>query len=188
MSLHLVIISYYVSRVVSHNLLYYTSLIMTNWEKWGHAVCLPNYSFTVAGYLGLREARCRSSVCWGQANVLKEGKPATDSAVFSCHVMLILLEKGARLDRHSSIMKSSVFIQIKILVNPSLGPPLLITESGIYDQSVHNYVICLEYILILYNMKDGYILKVNATAAFHFSSLVSRWRFGVSLCVLRLAV
>lgn len=155
-------------------------------ENWGHAVCLPNYSFTVAGYLGLWEARCRSSVCWGRANVLKEGKPATDSAVFSCRVMLILLEKGARLDRHSSIMKSSVFIQIKILVNPSLGPPLIINTTFSNEQSVHNYVICLEcrsdyllyYILILYNMKDGYILKVNATAAF----------FGVSLCVLRLAV
>ena len=137
---------------------------MTNWRNWGHTVRLPNYSFTVAGYLGLREARCRSSVCWGQANVLKEGKPATDSVVFSCRVMLILLEMGARLDRHSSIMKRSVFIQIKILVNPSLGPPLIINTTFCNEPSVHNYVICLERlpdylshcILILNNMKDGY--------------------------------
>lgn len=53
----------------------------------------------------------------------KEGKCTVDSAVFSCHVMLMLSEMDARLDEHLGIMKRAVFIQIKILVNPSLGPP-----------------------------------------------------------------
>ena len=49
----------------------------------------------------------------------KERKSTVDSAVFSCCVMLILLELDARLDRHLGMMKPTVFIQIKILVNPS---------------------------------------------------------------------
>lgn len=55
----------------------------------------------------------------------KEGYSTGNSAVFSCHVMLMLLEVNARLDGHIGIMKHTIFIQNKILVNPSLGPPLI---------------------------------------------------------------
>lgn len=76
---------------------------------------------------------------WGIS--AKEGKSAVDSVVFSCHVMLMLLEIAARLGRHLGIMKRTVFIQIKILVNPSLGPLFIINTTFCIERSVNNDVI-----------------------------------------------
>lgn len=75
-------------------------------------------------------------LCWLSVNLSIES-----TVDLSCHVMLMLLEMDARLDRHLGIMKRTVFIQIKILVNPSLGPPLIINATFCNERSVSNYVI-----------------------------------------------
>lgn len=60
--------------------------------------------------------------------------------MFSCHVMLMLLEVNARLDGHVGIMKHTIFIQNKVLVNPSLGS-LLIPNTTFFNKRSVNDVI-----------------------------------------------
>lgn len=90
----------------------------------------------------------------------KEGESIVDRAVFSCHVMLMLLEMDARLDRHLGIMKRTVLIQIKILVNPSLCSPLINTTFCIDNNDVIHWELCLFQIIshpvCFYNLKNKF--------------------------------
>lgn len=128
-------------RVGCHNILYCTSFIITDWGIWAPTVCLSNYSFAEAGCLWPWEAHCRCLVSWSQTRASEQsrGKPTVDSAVFSYHVMLTLLEMDGRLDGHLGIMKHAVFIQVKIL-RPSLGLPLIINMTLCNERRVNNDV------------------------------------------------